>query len=258
MFLVSPRLGSPGSRYRMHLRLPPQPRLESPTLPSRLTCGFLSAAGRARSGEKTIWSKGKRYANRRYVAALASASGARLLGLVCAISWQPKTRAALGLVKNSIGAWFFTPLPRGVAPLSYFSAMPRNAHAQTLKGAHPTWWWPLALLAPYTRASLFPTRHGLAPQLVCSPGSTALVLTASLWRQWALIVLPSGQLFLCKNTPHVLLGGRAPTDSHGQFSTVAGARRRRGFAPSVRGVAMNPNDHPHGGRTKAVKYPRTP
>jgi large subunit ribosomal protein L2 len=26
----------------------------------------------------------------------------------------------------------------------------------------------------------------------------------------------------------------------------------------VRGVAMNPVDHPHGGRAKSIKYPRTP
>ena len=31
-----------------------------------------------------------------------------------------------------------------------------------------------------------------------------------------------------------------------------------GKKPKVRGVAKNPIDHPHGGRTKAIKYPRTP
>ena len=31
-----------------------------------------------------------------------------------------------------------------------------------------------------------------------------------------------------------------------------------GKKPKVRGVAKNPTDHPHGGRTKAIKYPRTP
>lgn len=31
-----------------------------------------------------------------------------------------------------------------------------------------------------------------------------------------------------------------------------------GRAPQVRGTVMNPNDHPHGGRTRAIKYPRTP
>lgn len=34
--------------------------------------------------------------------------------------------------------------------------------------------------------------------------------------------------------------------------------RRLGFKSTVRGVAMNPVDHPHGGRTKTIRYPRTP
>ena len=41
-------------------------------------------------------------------------------------------------------------------------------------------------------------------------------------------------------------------------STKSGYWRSKGIKPKVRGVAMNPVDHPHGGRTKAIKYPRTP
>jgi large subunit ribosomal protein L2 len=41
----------------------------------------------------------------------------------------------------------------------------------------------------------------------------------------------------------------------------AGARRWRGLRPTVRGVAMNPVDHPHGGgegRTSGGRHPVTP
>lgn len=41
-------------------------------------------------------------------------------------------------------------------------------------------------------------------------------------------------------------------------STKFGDKKKRGFKPKVRGVAKNPVDHPHGGRTKAIKYQRTP
>ena len=41
-------------------------------------------------------------------------------------------------------------------------------------------------------------------------------------------------------------------------NTKAGFWKRYGKKSQVRGVAMNPVDHPHGGRTKAIKYPRTP
>lgn len=35
-------------------------------------------------------------------------------------------------------------------------------------------------------------------------------------------------------------------------------KRLSGFGPLVRGVAMNAIDHPHGGKTKSIKYPKTP
>ena len=38
----------------------------------------------------------------------------------------------------------------------------------------------------------------------------------------------------------------------------AGFFKNYGIKQNVRGIAMNPIDHPHGGRTKTVKYPRTP
>ena len=72
------------------------------------------------------------------------------------------------------------------------------------------------------------------------------------------MVLPSGQLAVAHNSAHVILGGAAPTNRIGASCLKAGLRHRLGLSPRVRGVAMNPNDHPHGGRTKAVKYPRTP
>lgn len=41
-------------------------------------------------------------------------------------------------------------------------------------------------------------------------------------------------------------------------NTKSGDQRKRGLKSIVRGVAMNPVDHPHGGRTNSIKYPRTP
>ena len=41
-------------------------------------------------------------------------------------------------------------------------------------------------------------------------------------------------------------------------NTKAGFWKGFGVKSIVRGVARNPIDHPHGGRTKSIKYPRTP
>jgi hypothetical protein len=42
------------------------------------------------------------------------------------------------------------------------------------------------------------------------------------------------------------------------LSTKCGDFRKKGLKSKVRGVAMNPIDHPHGGRTNSIKYQRTP
>lgn len=41
-------------------------------------------------------------------------------------------------------------------------------------------------------------------------------------------------------------------------NTKFGFYYRSGKKPKVRGIAMNPVDHPHGGRTNSIKYPRSP
>lgn len=41
-------------------------------------------------------------------------------------------------------------------------------------------------------------------------------------------------------------------------SNKSGDKRKKGIKPRVRGIAMNPVDHPHGGRTNSIKFPRTP
>ncbi|KAJ2899870.1 mitochondrial 54S ribosomal protein rml2 [Coemansia aciculifera] len=53
------------------------------------------------------------------------------------------------------------------------------------------------------------------------------------------------------------------SNSHHKHETLgsAGARRRRGWRPTVRGTAMNTHDHPHGGgrgKSKGNKHPRSP
>lgn len=55
----------------------------------------------------------------------------------------------------------------------------------------------------------------------------------------------------CKGTVGVISGERRVYGS-------AGAKRRRGRRPVVRGEAMNPVDHPHGGRTRGGRPEKTP
>ena len=89
---------------------------------------------------------------------------------------------------------------------------------------------------------LYPGRGG---QLVRSAGASAQIMAKE--GRYALLRLPSGE------QRKVLLACRATVGQVGNLEHEnivigkAGRKRHLGFRPSVRGVVMNPVDHPHGG-----------
>ncbi len=95
---------------------------------------------------------------------------------------------------------------------------------------------------------------------MCRAAGTAAVLNAR-EKAWAQITLPSGEVrrvpVACKAT----IGRVGNTDHNMVTIGKAGRNRWRGIRPTVRGTAMNPIDHPHGGgegRTKGGRHPVSP
>lgn len=74
----------------------------------------------------------------------------------------------------------------------------------------------------------------------------------------AAVMLPSKQIKLINSDNVVLLGNIVGKKKKFFKYTRAGYWRRLGFKQTVRGVVKNPVDHPHGGRTRTVLWPRTP
>jgi large subunit ribosomal protein L2 len=62
--------------------------------------------------------------------------------------------------------------------------------------------------------------------------------------------LPSGFKKKLPLDSYVFLGRNSNILHQKSYIGNAGLSRKRGIRPTVRGVAMNPVDHPHGGRTK--------
>ncbi len=89
---------------------------------------------------------------------------------------------------------------------------------------------------------LYPGKGG---QLVRSAGNSAQLMAKE--NGYAQVRLPSGEVRLvrleCKATI-----GQVGNIQHENISIgKAGRKRHMGWRPTVRGVVMNPNDHPHGG-----------
>ena len=102
-------------------------------------------------------------------------------------------------------------------------------------------------------------RQGGGGQLARSAGTAAQLVAKE--GNYAQVRLPSGEVrkahILCRATV-----GQIGNLSHENVSLgKAGARRWRGRRPKVRGVAMNPVDHPMGGgegRTSGGRHPCSP
>jgi large subunit ribosomal protein L2 len=79
--------------------------------------------------------------------------------------------------------------------------------------------------------------------------------------KYALLRLPSGELRKVLATCRATIGAVGNTVHQNIKSGKAGVSRWQGKRPKVRGVAMNPVDHPHGGgegRTSGGRHPVTP
>ena len=78
---------------------------------------------------------------------------------------------------------------------------------------------------------------------------------------YAQIRLSSGELRMVRQECIATIGAVSNPDNSNQNFGKAGRMRHKGIRPSVRGVVMNPIDHPHGGgegRTSGGRHPVTP
>ena len=99
---------------------------------------------------------------------------------------------------------------------------------------------------------------GAGGQLARSAGSSAMITARD--GNYFLLKLPSGEVRLVHKSCRATIGSLGNTDHMNVRLGKAGRSRWLGRRPKVRGVAMNPVDHPHGGgegRTKG-RHPQTP
>jgi large subunit ribosomal protein L2 len=88
-------------------------------------------------------------------------------------------------------------------------------------------------------------KEGRGGQLVRSAGGAAQLLAKE--GDFAQIRMPSGEVRLIRQTCYATVGQVGNVD-HGNIKLgKAGRKRHMGIRPTVRGTAMSPRDHPHGG-----------
>ncbi len=102
-------------------------------------------------------------------------------------------------------------------------------------------------------------RVGKGAQLCRSAGTYAQLVGRD--QGYAQVKLASGELRIVPQDCMATVGAVSNPDHMNQNFGKAGRQRWKGIRPTVRGVAMNPVDHPHGGgegRTSGGRHPVTP
>ncbi len=88
-------------------------------------------------------------------------------------------------------------------------------------------------------------KEGRGGQFVRAAGESAQLLAKE--GDYAQVRLPSGEVRLIRQTCYATIGQIGNVDNSNIKLGKAGRKRHLGFRPTVRGSAMSPRDHPHGG-----------
>ncbi|MBA2711740.1 MAG: 50S ribosomal protein L2 [Tatlockia sp.] len=102
-------------------------------------------------------------------------------------------------------------------------------------------------------------KPGKGAQMLRSAGCSGQIVAKD--GNYATLKLRSGEMRKVQSLCRAVVGEVSNSEHSLRSLGKAGAKRWRGVRPTVRGVAMNPVDHPHGGgegRTSGGRHPVTP
>jgi large subunit ribosomal protein L2 len=171
---------------------------------------------------------------------------------VAAIEYDPNRSARIALVNYRDGEKRYILAPAG---LRVGDAIESGERADIKNGNA----LPLRSIPLGTVIHNIELRPGEGGKLVRSAGGSAQLMAKE--GDYAQVRMPSGEvrkiLIACRAT----IGQLGNVDHENEVIGKAGRQRHKGKRPSVRGIAMNPVDHPHGGgeaRSTSGRPPTTP
>ena len=171
---------------------------------------------------------------------------------VASIEYDPNRSARIALLHYADGEKRYILAPQGLSVGDVVESGPQSdikpGNALPLENI-PTG-------ATIHNVELYPGRGG---QLVRSAGASAQLQAKE--KGFGVLRLPSGELRRVHLACRATVGELGNADHSNLDGGKAGRTRWLGIRPTVRGTAMNPVDHPHGGgegKTTAGRHPVTP
>ena len=217
----------------------------------KLTEGLNKAGGRNNSGQVTMWQRGGGH-KRRYRIIDFRRTKFDMQATVERIEYDPNRSAHIALMLYADGERKYIIAPAklniGDKIISADKCEIKVGNSMKLKDI------PLG-----TNVHCVELKPLKGAQIARSAGTSARLIAKE--GIYATLRLQSGEtrkvLWECRAT----LGSVSNAENNLRSLGKAGAKRWRGVRPTVRGVAMNPVDHPHGGgegRTSGGRHPSTP
>jgi len=159
-------------------------------------------------------------------------------GRVAAIEYDPNRSARIALIFYADGEKRYILAPAG---LDVDDTIKSGEDAEIRPGNT----LPLRRLPTGTMIHNIELKEGKGGQLVRSAGGAAQLLAKE--GEYAHVRLPSGEIRLIRSDCVATIGQVGNVEHQGISLGKAGRKRWLGWRPTVRGSAMSPGDHPHGG-----------
>jgi large subunit ribosomal protein L2 len=216
-----------------------------------LTEGLTKSGGRNHHGHTTAFWRGGGH-KRRYRKVDFKRSKTEMNATVERLEYDPNRTAFIALIRYEDDELSYILAPQRLA----VGDIVRSGYGSDIKPGNAL---PLRRIPVGTIVHNIELKVGKGGQIARSAGTYAQLVGRD--AGLALLRLSSGEM---RNVPQECMAtvGAVSNPDHGnQNLGKAGRRRWMGFRPHVRGVVMNPVDHPHGGgegRTSGGRHPVTP
>lgn len=173
-------------------------------------------------------------------------------GVVERLEYDPNRTANIALIKYADGERRYIIAPQGLATGQVIQSGIESpiSTGNTL---------PLRSIPVGTNVHCIELKIGKGAQMARSAGATAQLVARE--GDYATLRLRSGEMRKVHSDCRATVGEVSNSENNLKKLGKAGAKRWRGVRPTVRGVAMNPVDHPHGGgegRTSGGRHPVSP
>lgn len=216
-----------------------------------LVIGLKKQGGRNAYGRITVRHRGGGAAKKYRMIDFAR-SERNVQGTITSVEYDPNRNVRIGLVVYINGAKKYILLPEG---LGVGSPIYAGENAEPKPGNC----LPLRNIPVGYMVHNIESRPGSGGTFVRSAGTSAQIMGKL--DDYVTLKMPSSEVRMVHVDSWATVGVLGNAEHKNIVIGKAGRKRHMGVRPTVRGMAMNPVDHPHGGgegRSKSGSHPRTP